>query len=125
MIGLVAADLTATLDFYRLLGMDIPAGAETEPHVEVALPGGLRLGFDTEETVRSFDPEWQPGTPGSFALAFLCADPAEVDEAFATVTGAGYRGAREPFDAFWGQRYATVLDPDGVAVDLFAPLPTS
>ncbi|MFL6036949.1 MAG: glyoxalase, partial [Gaiellaceae bacterium] len=28
----------------------------------------------------------------------------------------------EPFDAFWGQRYATVVDPDGNAVDLFAPL---
>ncbi|MCZ6462364.1 MAG: glyoxalase, partial [Actinobacteria bacterium] len=25
-------------------------------------------------------------------------------------------------DAFWGQRYATVLDPDGNAIDLFAPL---
>jgi uncharacterized glyoxalase superfamily protein PhnB len=23
-------------------------------------------------------------------------------------------------DAFWGQRYATVLDPDGNPVDLFA-----
>ena len=31
----------------------------------------------------------------------------------------------EPFDAFWGQRYATVLDPDGNAVDLFAPSPAS
>lgn len=27
-----------------------------------------------------------------------------------------------PFDAPWGQRYATVLDPDGNGVDLFAPL---
>jgi uncharacterized glyoxalase superfamily protein PhnB len=25
-------------------------------------------------------------------------------------------------DAFWGQRYATVLDPDGNSVDLFASL---
>jgi uncharacterized glyoxalase superfamily protein PhnB len=28
----------------------------------------------------------------------------------------------EPFDAVWGQRYATVLDPDGVHVDLYASL---
>jgi hypothetical protein len=27
-----------------------------------------------------------------------------------------------PYDAPWGQRYATVLDPDGNIVDLFAPL---
>ena len=31
----------------------------------------------------------------------------------------------EPFDAFWGQRYATVRDPDGNAVDLFAALPSA
>ena len=35
---------------------------------------------------------------------------------------AGHRGHLEPFDAFWGQRYATVLDPDGNGVDLYAPL---
>jgi catechol 2,3-dioxygenase-like lactoylglutathione lyase family enzyme len=29
---------------------------------------------------------------------------------------------KEPYDAFWGQRYANVADPDGNAVDLFAPL---
>jgi uncharacterized glyoxalase superfamily protein PhnB len=29
-----------------------------------------------------------------------------------------------PWDAFWGQRYATVLDPDGNSVDLFAALPS-
>ena len=43
---------------------------------------------------------------------------------FADLTGAGYRGHRIPFDAFWGQRYATVLDPDGVGVDLFAWRPS-
>ena len=35
---------------------------------------------------------------------------------------AGHRSHLAPFDAFWGQRYATLLDPDGNPVDLFAPL---
>ena len=35
---------------------------------------------------------------------------------------AGYTGEKEPWDAFWGQRYAIVQDPDGNGVDLFAPL---
>ena len=35
-----------------------------------------------------------------------------------TALGSGSHLA--PFDAFWGQRYATVLDPDGVRVDLYA-----
>jgi hypothetical protein len=28
----------------------------------------------------------------------------------------------KPWDAFWGQRYAVVHDPDGNGVDLLAPL---
>jgi uncharacterized glyoxalase superfamily protein PhnB len=77
--------------------------------------------IDTEDTVRSFHPEWQ-GQSGRIGLAFQCDDPAAVDAVFAELTGAGYRAELKPFDAFWGQRYATVLDPDGNGVDLYAPL---
>jgi len=46
-----------------------------------------------------------------------------VDELYARVRAAGFDTEKEPWDAFWGQRYAQVRDPDGVPVDLFAPLP--
>jgi uncharacterized glyoxalase superfamily protein PhnB len=36
------------------------------------------------------------------------------------LAAAAYKGHLAPFDAFWGQRYATVLDPDGNHVDLYA-----
>jgi catechol 2,3-dioxygenase-like lactoylglutathione lyase family enzyme len=126
LIGLVVADMSKTLAFYRRLGLDIPAAADTEPHVEVALPGGLRLAWDTFEVARSIDPDWVPpqGTP-RISLAFLCASPAEVDEVYTDLVKAGYDGYREPWDAFWGQRYAIVHDPDGNSVDLFAALPTN
>ena len=122
--GLVVADMAASLAFYRALGLDIPAPADTEPHVDVALPGGLRLSFDTEGTIRSFDPSWRAPAErgGRAALAFRCDSPAEVDRVYAALTGAGYEGHLEPFDAFWGQRFATVRDPGGNGVDLFAPL---
>jgi uncharacterized glyoxalase superfamily protein PhnB len=29
----------------------------------------------------------------------------------------------EPWDAFWGMRYASLRDPDGNAIDLYAQLP--
>jgi uncharacterized glyoxalase superfamily protein PhnB len=45
-----------------------------------------------------------------------------VDATYADLVGAGYEGHLEPWDAFWGQRYAAVNDPDGHTVDLFAPL---
>ena len=122
-IGVTVTDMAAALAFYRLLGLDIPAEADAEPHVEVSLPGGMRLAFDAVDTIRSFDPEYQPPADGSrVSLAFRCADAAEVDHWYAELTGAGYRGHIPPWDAFWGQRYAVVHDPDGIGVDLFAPL---
>ena len=123
-IGIVAADMAASLDFYRHLGLPVPDGAESEPHVEVQLPGGLRLMLDTQDTVRSFDPTWSPPSGGhGIGLAFACDDPADVDATHDAIVGAGYRSHLAPWDAFWGQRYATVLDPDGNSVDLFAALP--
>jgi uncharacterized glyoxalase superfamily protein PhnB len=59
------------------------------------------------------------------SLAFACESPAEVDAKFRELVDAGYHGHKEPWDAFWGQRYAEVLDPDGNVVDLFAPLESS
>ena len=123
-IGLVVADMGRALAFYRRLGLEIPPEAQDEDHAEATLPSGLRLMFDTEEGIRSFDPEWTApeGSP-RVALAFACDGAAEVDRLYAELTGAGHAGQREPWDAPWGQRYATVGDPDGNAVDLFAWLP--
>lgn len=124
LIGLVVSDLAASLAFYRRLGLDIPAGADAEPHVEVTLPGGLRLAWDSVATIRSFDPDWTAPHGGSrISLAFRCADPAEVDRIYTELVAAGHDGHKEPWDAVWGQRYAVVRDPDGNSVDLFAPLP--
>ncbi len=125
LIGIAVADMGKSLAFYRRLGLDIPASADAEPHVEVNLPGGLRMAWDSIDTIRSFDPSWvaPQGSP-RIGLAFVCDDPAEVDRVFAALVQAGYEGHKEPWDAPWGQRYALVHDPDGNGVDLFAPLPT-
>jgi uncharacterized glyoxalase superfamily protein PhnB len=72
--------------------------------------------------IKSFRPDWRRSTGNQLSLAFECASPAEVDEIYARVTAAGFTGEKEPWDAFWGQRYAQLADPDGVAVDLFAAL---
>lgn len=124
-VGLVASDMAATLAFYRRLGLSIPATADHEAHVEVELPGGLKLLIDTVDVVLAFDSSWTPpaGSPAS-SLAFQCADPADVDRVYADLVAAGHTGHQEPWNAFWGQRYAVVRDPDGRAVNLFAPVPT-
>ncbi|MEO1062776.1 MAG: VOC family protein [Actinomycetota bacterium] len=121
-IGVIATDLPATLSFYRLLGLDVPEGAESESHVEIPLSDGMRLLVDPVETIERFS-TYEPATGGrNVGFAFRCSSPAEVDATFETVTAAGHGAKEEPFDAFWGQRYATVLDPDGNPVDLYAEL---
>jgi catechol 2,3-dioxygenase-like lactoylglutathione lyase family enzyme len=122
LMGMVVRDMASTLRFYRRLGMEIPASADQEGHVEVVLPGGFRIAWDTLEVIHSFNPEYRlPDTPQP-ALAFLCDSPAEVNKLYAELLAEGYHGHQEPWDAFWGQRYAMVLDPDNRLVDLFAPL---
>jgi uncharacterized glyoxalase superfamily protein PhnB len=123
LIGIVTADMATSLAFYRRLGLDRPPDADQEEHVEATLPGGLRLAWDTEKLMRSIDPDRQPPAGGHrIALAFRCADAIAVDREYEELVAAGYHGAHAPFDAFWGQRYATVHDPDGNPIDLFAPL---
>lgn len=121
-IGIIVSDMARALTFYRELGLSIPEGSETEDHVEITLDSGIRIGWDTESLVRSFDPDWQKPTGSRIGLAFACASPMAVNEVYARLTDLGYRGIKAPWDAFWGQRYAQIADPDGSTLDLFASL---
>src|ERR1041384_6925541 len=104
-VEIATADMRRALDFYRLLGVDIPE--QGGPHVEVELPGGNRLAFDDEEIIAGMHPGWAPPTQqGRVALAFGVADPTQVDALFDKISGAGHGGPLKPFDAPWGQRYA-------------------
>jgi uncharacterized glyoxalase superfamily protein PhnB len=124
-IGLVVADLKTAINFYRHLGLDF--GAEPDPeghgHAEAVLSGGMRLMLDSIASIHEFDPAYRPanGDP-RMSLAFRCASPAAVDELYAALIQAGATVHKEPWDAFWGQRYAQLRDLDGNGVDLYAPI---
>jgi len=120
-IGIVSQDLGASIRFYRLLGVDFPA--PDGDHVEANLPGGLRLMLDSIELIKKLDPAWTEPSGHRMGLAFECGTPGEVDSVHARLTAAGHASKTAPWDAFWGQRYAQVVDPDGNVVDLFAALP--
>jgi predicted lactoylglutathione lyase len=124
--GIVVSDMARSVAFYRKLGLEFPDGAESEGHVEAKLSRDFRYALDTEDVMRSFDPEWQRPTGGhATGGAFRCDSPAEVDQVYADLLAAGGSAHKEPWDAFWGMRYAQLKDPDGTVLDLYAPLPQS
>jgi len=120
-IGIVVSDMARSIAFYRLLGLDVPETPD-EGHIDTFLPNGVRFMLDSEDVMKSFRPDWTREPGNQLALAFECASPAEVDGLYARVTSAGFDGEKEPWDAFWGQRYAQLKDPNGVPVDLYASL---
>lgn len=63
----------------------------------------------------------KPGNTSSFAI--LCESVEELNTLATKIKDQGFTIVKEPWDAFWGQRYAVVEDPDGYLVDLFAVLP--
>ena len=120
-IGIVVSDMAGSIRFYRLLGLDVPETPD-EGHIDTFLPNGVRFMLDSEEVIKSFREEWKREPGNQIALAFECASPAEVDGLYARATSGGFEGEKEPWDAFWGQRYAQLKDPNGVPVDLYAQL---
>jgi catechol 2,3-dioxygenase-like lactoylglutathione lyase family enzyme len=120
-VSLVVSDLERTVAFYRALGCDLPDPPGAGGHLDADL-GNFRLLIDTEEIARSFDPAWEGSGSGRVTLAARCDSPSEVDRLHDELSALGSGSQLAPFDAFWGQRYATVLDPDGIRVDLYAEL---
>ena len=124
--GIVVSDMARSVAFYRRLGLHFPDGAEDQQHVEASLPGGMRYALDTEDVIRSFDPDWRRPFEGHVSGgAFRCESPEEVDRVFRDLLHVGATPHKEPWDAVWGQRYAQLKDPDGIVIDLYAALPES
>ena len=121
--GIICSDVEASLTFYRLLGVPFDEFDPEIGHYEAQLSGGVKLMLDSEAVMASFVADFEtPKGNDRMSLAVECEAPADVDEAYRTVVSAGSASVKEPFDAFWGQRYATVADPDGNHVDLYAGL---
>lgn len=124
-INIVAADYDATLDFYRRLGVTVsesPRHAD-ERHAEAQFGNGLSLEFDNVPLARVYNAAWRSASaPGAVILGFSLASREAVDRLYADLVAAGYRGRQQPYDAFWGARYAIVADPAGNDVGLMSPI---
>lgn len=121
-VSVTSSNLERTIHFYSLLGFTFPSFEKEEKHVEaITKPGEVRLMIDTTDLIESITGKAPvPANHSSFAL--LCESASSVDEVALKIQEEGFEVVKEPWDAFWGQRYAIVKDPDGYMIDLFAPL---
>jgi catechol 2,3-dioxygenase-like lactoylglutathione lyase family enzyme len=122
-VNVIVGDMDAAVDFYRRLGVTLPDdGPWNVYHRSAEHPAGLDFDLD----LVSFAARWNAGarTEGfkGVVLGFRVGTRDAVDRIHADLTGAGYRSQQEPYDAFWGSRYAILEDPDGNAVGIMSPM---
>src|SRR5579864_8103981 len=117
-VGVTTSNMTLTIKFYSLLGFKFPDVKEDEGHVEpITSDGSARLMIDTKEIVKDIiGQNPRPGNHSPFAIQYD--NPKEIDDIINKVKSEGFTVIKEPWDAFWGQRYAVVEDPDGYRIDL-------
>ena len=128
MIGLIVTDMSTALQFYRRLGLAIPAGSEEQTHVEIKMGSGLTFFLDSRparwdpQFARADDSQQGADAPYRSILEFYLKTQAAVDAMYAEITGFGYRGHRAPYNTSFGMRFAMIKDPDGNTILLSGDL---
>lgn len=120
-VGVTTSNLEKTVEFYSLIGFEFPEHKPDEDHLEPKSTNGIRLMIDSKKLITEIlGEEPVPANHSAFAIEFD--SPEEINTIVEKLKQAGMTIVKEPWDAFWGQRYAIVADPDGYKVDLFAYL---
>ena len=127
-LNLVVRDMEATLRFYRAAGLDIPEASIWQTssgahHVEVRMPSGVELAFDSAALARVYNRGWrEPAESASrCVLTFRMESREAVDSICRELAALGYTVSQQPHDTFWGSRYGIMLDPDGHGAGFMSP----
>ena len=120
-IGLVSRDLKKSKEFYSFFGLEFKQ-VGGEDHLEASLSTGQRLMIDSESLMKKINPSWKRSHNTSMSLCFKQESSEAVNEICEKLKEKGYELVKEPWDAFWGQRYSSFLDPDGNQIDIFSDL---
>jgi catechol 2,3-dioxygenase-like lactoylglutathione lyase family enzyme len=125
-LNIVVSDMERSLAFYRQLGVDVPniwQGSNGQQHASAA-SAGFDLDFDSPAFASAWNRGWagRSDLAGRVVVGFKVADRATVDRLYAALTSEGHKSLQQPYDAFWGARYAVVEDPDGLAIGLMSPI---
>ena len=125
---LVVADAKAALAFYaKALGAEIVMSVPEEKGTRLLHAEMLVLG--SRIYLRDDFPEYCTGkdgdvrAPAGATPVVIHLEVPDCDAATNRAREAGARVAMEPWDAFWGARYAQIVDPFGHAWSFAHPLP--
>jgi catechol 2,3-dioxygenase-like lactoylglutathione lyase family enzyme len=122
MVGIVVNDIKAAQLFYKRLGFEVQ-GEGMADYLELENEG-VRISLNTAKMIEGIYGFPPTANGEKIELAFLCGTPADVDAQCQKMAEYGYEIFREPWDAFWGQRYAIIKDVDQNLISLFANVPS-
>ncbi|MDA8281930.1 MAG: VOC family protein [Actinomycetota bacterium] len=129
-VNLIVEDMDAAVEFYQRLGMTVrfdggewPAGSGAR-HVALENGDGAIFEIDNLAMARIYHSGWRATDAAvpPVVVNFYVASREAVDESYRALTAEGYSGRQEPYDAFFGARYAVVSDPAGNDVGLMSPI---
>lgn len=116
-VGIYVEEMKRALDFYRVLGLAIPDGADEAHHVDVEQEG-IVFAFDMVESVKSVFEGWEDPIGYRTELAFQFPSNEALDDVYQQLVTLGYDVFLEPRDTPWGERYAIIKDPDNNLISL-------
>jgi uncharacterized glyoxalase superfamily protein PhnB len=119
--SIVADDMEAAIAFYERIGFTVDFHPDWRAHhVTLKSDQGLEVDIDSVAMTKTYDSAWTSDKGGAVLIVRVPTREA-VDATFALATAAGAPARQEPFDAFWGARYALVDDPAGNPVGIMSP----
>jgi uncharacterized glyoxalase superfamily protein PhnB len=132
-IDVVTKNFAKSVDFYRALGVDIPEekiwSNENGPqHLDLKLFDDGKFGggidIDSHELTVGYSPAWEQSAANGAALmvSFRVDSSEDVDALHDHLVSLGHPSHLAPWDAFWGARFAIVVDPDGNHVSIMGPM---
>ena len=121
-VNLIVTDLERAKQFWQLLGWEsVPRHANA---AVITFPSGMNLVLHEPPFARLWDPAYAGAVAGSTVIDLNLPTREAVDHAHDRVRAAGYTSSVEPWDTFFGARYAIVCDQDGHRVGLKSPQET-
>jgi predicted lactoylglutathione lyase len=122
-VNLIVTDLVRAKEFWSLLGWQ-----STPRHANAAVisfANGMSLVLHEPEFARLWDPAYAGPAAGSTVVDINVSSREAVDDTHARIVAAGFTSSVEPWDTFFGARYAIVCDADGHRVGLKSPQDSS